>query len=131
MSWEVEYVPEKRLVLLIVQGEIIDEEVQARVPETVRLLREHETGLLLVDCSAATTKASLPCLYRLPDYATELGAPWNTRIAVILPRSPFRIETFHFFALVFRNAGYDILLFDDRTAAENWLERSVPALQTR
>jgi hypothetical protein len=115
--------------LLVVTGEILDEESKAQVAEIIRLLNQHESRLVLMDCSNAVTKASLPGLYRLPDYATELGAPWNIRVAVVIPQTRFRIETFHFFELVFRNAGYDVHLFDDRESAEAWLRRPHP-LQT-
>ena len=129
MAWTVEYVPERDLVLLVVTGDILDEDGRAQVAEIIRLLNEHESTLVLVDCSDAVTKASLPSLYRLPDYATELGAPWNIRVAVVIPQTRFRIETFHFFGLVFRNAGYDLQLFDDRESAEAWLRRP-PSLRT-
>jgi hypothetical protein len=129
MAWTVEYASEMDLVLLVVTGEILDEDSKAQVVETIRLLNKHQSTLVLVDCSNAVTKASLPGLYRLPDYATELGAPWNIRVAVVIPQTRFRIETFHFFELVFRNAGYDVHLFDDRESAEAWLRQPHP-LQT-
>ena len=126
MSWTVEYIPERDLVLIVATGEILDKDGRAQVEETVRLFKEHQSNLVLVDCSDAVTKASLPGLYRLPDYATELGAPWNVRVAVVIPRTRFRFEMFHFFELVFRNAGYDVHLFDDRQGAEEWLLRPPP-----
>jgi|WetSurMetagenome_2_1015567.scaffolds.fasta_scaffold264227_2 hypothetical protein len=126
MAWTVEFVPERDVVLLVVTGDILDEDGRAQVAETIRLLNEHQSTLVLVDCSDAVTKATLPSLYRLPDYATELGAPWNVRVAVVIPQAHFRIETFRFFELVFRNAGYDVHLFDDRESAESWLRRPHP-----
>jgi hypothetical protein len=126
MAWTVEYVPERGLVLLVATGEIVDEDLRAQVAETIRLLNEHQSALVLVDCSNAVTKASLPGLYRLPDYATERGVPWNVRGAVVIPKTRFRIETFHFFELVCRNAGYDVHLFDDRESAEAWLRGPAP-----
>ena len=126
MPWTVEYLAEKDLALIVAIGEILDEDARALVEEILRLLKVHRSNLVLVDCSAAVTKASLPGLYRLPDYATALGAPWNIRVAVVIPLTRFRIETFHFFELVFRNAGYDVRLFDERKAAEEWLQRPAP-----
>jgi hypothetical protein len=126
MPWTVEYLAEKDVALIVATGEILDEDSRAQVVETIRLLKQHRSSLVLVDCSNAVTKASLPGLYRLPDYATELGAPWNIRVAVVIPQTRFRIETFHFFELVFRNAGYDVHLFDEREIAEEWLQRPPP-----
>jgi len=130
MAWTVEYLAEKEMILLVVTGEIVDEDTREKVAETVSLLDEHHSHLVLVDCSAAEIKASLPSLYRLPDYATELGAPWNTRLAVVVSKTRFRMEVFEFFGLVCRNAGYDVRLFDDRQSAEAWLRRP-PAIRTR
>ncbi|MCX6914013.1 MAG: hypothetical protein NT167_13340 [Verrucomicrobia bacterium] len=130
MAWTVEHVPGKDLVLLVVTDELLDEEGKAQVAETVRLLNKHQSTLALVDCSNAVPKVSLPSIYRLPDYATELGVPWNVRIAVVIPQTRFQIEMFHFFELVFRNAGYDTRIFDDRESAEAWLRRP-PPLQTQ
>jgi hypothetical protein len=127
MPWTVEYLAEKDVTLIVATGEILDEDARALVEEIIRLLKEHRSNLVLADCSAAITKASLPGLYRLPDYATALGAPWNTRVAVVIPQTRFRIETFHFFELVFRNAGYNVHLFDEREDAEEWLQRPSPA----
>ena len=129
MAWTVEYVPERDVVLLVVTGEVLDEDGKAQIAETIRLLNEHQSSLVLVDCSNALAKASLPSLYRLPDYATELGAPWNIHVAVVISQTRFRIETFHFFELVSRNAGYDVHLFEDRESAEAWLRR-VDAIRT-
>ena len=123
MPWAIEYIAEKEMASLVVTGDIEDEDCGCQVAETTRLLNEHEARLVLVDCSDSETKASLPGLYRLPDYATQLGAPWNARVAVVVSRTRFRIETFQFFELVFRNAGYDVRLFDDRQSAEGWLNR--------
>ena len=129
MAWTVEFIPESDLVLLVVAGEILDEDGKRQVAEIIRLLNEHQSSLVLVDCSNAVAKTSLPGLYRLPDYATELGAPWTVRAAVVIPLTLFLIERFRFFELVFRNAGYDVHLFDDRESAESWLLRPHP-LQT-
>ena len=126
MAWTIEYLPERALVLLVVTGEIGDQDSSETLAETVRLLNEHQCTLVLVDCADAVTEASLPGIYRLPDHATALGAPWNLRIAVVLPKRRLRIETFHFFALVCSNAGYDVRLFDDRNSAEAWLRLPLP-----
>jgi hypothetical protein len=130
MSCRVEYIPDRELVLIVATGDILDEDGRAQVVETVHLLKQHQSNLVLVDCSEAVTRASLPGLYPLPDYATELGAPWDARIAVVLPRKRFQMEMFHFFELVFRNAGYDIQLFNDRQDAEEWLQKPTSVLTT-
>ena len=126
MPWKVEYVPERELVLAVATDVIFDEDAREQVAETIRLLRRHRAALVLADHAAALTEVRLASLYSLPDYATELGAPWNIHVAVVIPRTRYRLETYEFLELVSRNAGYDLKLFDDREAAENWLLQFFP-----
>jgi len=109
------------MVLLVLTGEIVDQDMYEMLAEATRLLNEHHSILALVDCSEAAAAVSLAGIYGLPDKATALGAPWNLREAVVLPRTRLRLETYQFLALVSRNAGYDVRLLDDRKAAEEWL----------
>jgi hypothetical protein len=45
---------------------------------------------------------------------------------VVLPRTRYRIETYQFFELVCKNAGYDVGLFEQREAAADWLQKAQP-----
>jgi hypothetical protein len=47
-------------------------------------------------------------------------------VAVVLPRTRYRIESYEFFELVCKNAGYDVRLFEVREKAERWLAPSPP-----
>lgn len=123
MSWRVEYLPVTGLVTVTAAGEISDEDSRAQVGRVIGLLKQHQTTLVLADYSEALSTVSLPCLYGLPDYFTQCGGFWNVRVAVVLPRTRYRIETYQFFKLVCSNAGYDVRLFDQREAAEQWLKQ--------
>ena len=122
MSWKVEYLPATGLVAVTAAGEVSDEDARAQVEQVIGLLKQHQTTLVLVDYSEALSEVSLPSLYRLPDSFLQCGGPWNVRVAVVLPHSRYRNETYQFFKLVCGNAGYDVRLFDQRDAAEEWLE---------
>ena len=121
MPWTVQYVPERVMVVLCASGEISSDDAKAQTAEAIRLLNQHQTNCLLVDYSDALSEVSLPSLYWLPDYSSQLGAPWTARIAVLLPRTRYRLESYQFFELVCKNAGYNVKLFDDKEAAEDWL----------
>ncbi len=123
MSWKVEYLPATGLVAVTAAGEVSDEDSRAQVGQVIDLVKQHQTTLGLVDYSEALSEVSLPSLYGLPDYFTQCGGPWNVRVAVVLPRSRYRNETYQFFKLVCGNAGYDVRLFDQREAAEEWIEQ--------
>ena len=127
MPWRVEFDPEKGMVVVTSSGEIRNEDARAQVEATSRLLKQNQASAVLTDYSDALSEVSLPSLYWLPDYYTELGAPWNTRVAVVLPRTRYRVESFQFFELVCKNAGYNVSLFPTREAAEDWLAQTSPA----
>ena len=109
------------MVIVAGAGEIRNEDAKAQAAEAIRLLKQNEASGVLVDYSEALSELSLPELYWLPDYFTTLGAPWDARVAMVLPRTRYRIDTYQFFELVFRNAGYNVKLFEERKEAEAWL----------
>ena len=129
MSWTVEYAPERNLAVVTAFGEMRDEDARAQTFETVHLLKQNHAAAVLVDYSDALLEVSLSTLYWLSDYATQLGAPWDARVAFVLPRRPCQLESYQFFALVCKNAGYDLQLFNDVEAAERWLALAPPTPQ--
>lgn len=126
MPCRAEYAPEAGWVVLTASGEMRDEDARALTAEAIHLLKHHQASGILVDCSDAVSEVSLSRLYRLPDYATELGAPWYARVAVVLPRSRYRLESYEFLELVCKNAGYHAKLFETKETAENWLAETAP-----
>jgi len=79
-----------------------------------------------VDFSNASLEVSLANLYWLPDYYTELGAPNHVRAAMILPGGGAQREAYQFFQTACKNAGYNVQLFDERSAAAAWLHQFRP-----
>jgi hypothetical protein len=126
MPWTVEYAPERGLVLVTASGEIHDEDARAQTVEALHLLQHNQATAILVDYSDALSEVSLAELYWLPDYAAEAGAHWDARVAVGLPRIPYRLESYQFFQLVCKNAGCNVKLFATKEAAEDWLAQTAP-----
>ena len=124
MGWSVGIAPEQDKLVVAGTGEISEEDARAQIGEVVRLLKEHPVSAILVDYSEALSEVSLSGAYRLPDYYAALDGPWQPRVAVVTPRTGYRLETYHFLELVCRNAGYDVKTFDARDAAEDWLLQS-------
>jgi hypothetical protein len=129
MPWKVEYAPEAGMVVVTASGEIHNEDASAQAAEAFRLAEQNQTSVILADYSDALSEVSLPSLYGLPDYYSQLGVPWHARVAVVLPRTRYRIESYQFFELVCKNAGYNVQLFEDRAAAEQWLAEASPVRQ--
>jgi hypothetical protein len=126
MAWTVEYAVERKMVLVTASGEMHDEDARAQTADVVYSLKHNHATGVLVDYVEALLEVSLSRLYWLPDYAAELGAPWDARTAVVLPRIPYRIEAYQFFELVCKNIGYNVKLFETKEAAEAWLTQAAP-----
>ena len=129
MPWTVEYVPEKEMLLVIASGRVLNLDARAQAAAAVGLLKPNQLDSVLVDCSDARLEVSLANLYWLPDYWSELGAPRYVRIAVVLPRTRFNVESYQFFGIACKNAGYNVRLFDGNEAAEAWLHQYRPTQQ--
>ena len=131
MPWTVEYEPERALVVVTGSGKMSDEDASAQTTEAICYLKQNQANAILVDYSDAVSEVSLPTLYWLPDYSSELGAPWNLRVAVLLPPTRYRLESCHFFELVCKNAGYNVRLFATKEAAEAWLAEALATPEGR
>jgi hypothetical protein len=126
MPWEVKYKPEKKMVVVTATGQISDQDGKDQAEKAIRLLQEKQATLVLVDYSEAMSEVSLPNLYSLPDHFSALGAPLHARIAVLLPRTGYRMESYQFFELACKHAGYSVKLFADTAPAEDWLRQGQP-----
>ena len=126
MPWTVEYAPARGLVVITASGEIHDEDARAQTVEALYLLALNQAPGVVADYSDALSEVSLTELYWLPDYAAELSVPWDARIAVVLPRMRYRLESYQFFELVCKNAGYSVKLFETKEAAEDWVAQAAP-----
>ena len=125
MPWTVEYEPERALVVVTGSGKMSDEDATAQTTEAICFLKQNHSNAILVDYSEAVSEVTLSNLYWLPDYSSELGAPWNIQVAVLLPRTQYRLESFQFFELVCKNAGYNVRLFEAKEVAEAWLAEAL------
>ena len=126
MPWTVEYVPEKEMVLVLGSGQVVNQDARAQAVAAFGLLKQNQVDSVLVDCSDARLEVSLANLYWLPEYYSELGAPQYVRIAVVLPRTRYKVESYQFYQIACKNAGYDVKLFDGKEAAEAWLHQYRP-----
>ena len=124
MPWTVDYALGRGTVTVTASGEIHDEDARAQTAEVVYSLKHNRATGVLIDYVDALLEVSLSRLYGLPDYAAELGSPWDARVAVVLPRIQYRIEAYQFFELVCKNIGYNVKLFETKEAAEAWLAQA-------
>jgi hypothetical protein len=126
MAWQVEYLSARGAVVITAAGEVSNEDAKAQVVEALRFLEQNPAAVVLVDYAEALSEVSLPSLYALPNLLSRHGGLWNTPIAVVMPRSRYRLDSYQFLELVCRNAGYHVKLFNQREDAEEWLSQSQP-----
>ena len=126
MSWTVEYVPEKEMVRVVARDQIFTQDARAQAAEATALIKKHDADFVLADYSAVQLEVSLANLYWLPDYYLKLGAPQHIRIAVILSRTGSQLESYQFYQVACKNAGYNVKLFDCADAAERWFGQLRP-----
>ena len=119
--WAVDYLSDTRMIAVTGAGPIADADAKRQSEQAIRLLNETRAERVLVDYGEALSDVSFAVLYWLPRFYRQLGAPAPTRIALVVPRDPRQVESFQFYALACRNAGYNVKLFGSRKAAEEWL----------
>ena len=126
MSWSAEYVAAENQVELAASGPVFNRDAREQAAEVIRLIKRHDADFVLVDYTRVVLEVSLANLYWLPEYYIELGAPQHVHVALILPPGNFQLESYEFFRVACRNAGYKVKLFDSRAAADAWLTTFKP-----
>ena|SRR5579859_2252307 len=122
MTATVEYLPERRTVVVKYAGTITPDVLGRQTQIGIGLLKQHGAYRVLVDCSEidviAVTTADV---YEQPDVYHDQGVPTDTRIALVLPRNEIRTDLFKFYDDTSHNRGYNVELFENGEAAWAWL----------
>ena len=121
-SWKIEYAVAKKMVVITAAGEIFREDARRQAEEASQLMRRHKVNRVLADFSSALVEISLTDLYWLPAYYSTLTASRCFQVAVVVPATGYRIESFKFYALRCVNSGFSVKLFAEPAAAEAWLQ---------
>ncbi|HOX55440.1 MAG TPA: STAS/SEC14 domain-containing protein [Candidatus Paceibacterota bacterium] len=124
MGWEVKHEPHKDWVAVKASGTIQNEDAKAQAAKVICLLKKHKAARVLVDYAKALSEVSLPEVCWLANQATLQDAPWHLRLALVLPVTHYRLDSYQFFELVFRSAGYEVKLFEKREGAARWLAQT-------
>ena len=103
-------------------GYVFHEDARRQAEQVSQLMRQHQVNRVLADFSAALVEISLTDIYWLPGYYSTLTASRCFQIAVVVPVTGYRLESFKFYALRCVNSGFSVKLFTDAAAAEAWLQ---------
>jgi hypothetical protein len=122
--WSVEYAHPKGIVVATARGHIFREDVRRQAEHVSQLLRQHKANRVLADCRTARVEISLTDIYWFPAYYSALTASRRFRIAVMVPATGYRMNSFKFYELRCRNAGFNVKLFSEYSDAEAWLQQT-------
>ncbi|MCX6930012.1 MAG: hypothetical protein NT154_43385 [Verrucomicrobia bacterium] len=117
------------MVVVTATGQVSNQDGKDQAERVIQLLLENQATLVLVDYSEAMSEVSLANLYWLPDHVSARVAPGHARIALLLPRTGYRLESYQFFELACKHDGYSAKLFAETGPAEDWLWQGQPAGQ--
>ena len=121
MNWEMTYVSAKELVLINNPSLISMDEARQQTEKAIRLLWENRATRVLIDCSEAERGPSTAEVWGVVESYHRLGAPDQTRIAIVQCKTVEGISPFALYQVGACNRGYRANLFDSIEAAEAWL----------
>lgn len=120
MEWEIQYIPGKKLIVVVSTGNICMDRVRVQAEEVAGLLRTNQATSVLLDFSRLNPGLSTAELWTAVDYYRRLGLPDLTGIALVQARST--ADPFAFYQLGCFKAGFRVNLFESREVAESWLQ---------
>ena len=123
MPWRISYLAEYAVIETVYAGVLGPQELQAAVLATLEEVRERCTERLLSDCSDLEGGHSVVDLYGLMELLE--GQKWGPRFreALLLPQRALPAEDVRSYETFCVNRGFDVRIFDDRSAALAWLGR--------
>ena len=122
MSWTAQFRPgDVSYVELGYIGMLKAHDLQEALAAGIKLGREHDTWLVLADCSRLDGGHTIVDLFGLAAALAELGAAQRFREALIAPVNPDVAETVKFWETTSLNRGLQVRMFPERDAAVEWL----------
>jgi hypothetical protein len=121
MSYQIQYLQEHAMVLIIVPAVIEPNAAQSATREVIELIKQHHSTRVLCDASRMQLAMSVPDLYRIVELYHSEGMPYGTRIAIAVPQQRDDIEKLEIFGIAALNRGYTVRLFGDMEHARQWL----------
>jgi hypothetical protein len=120
MKWEINYNKNNNIIAAKVEGTIDIESEEKLRNEVFDSMKNNGCRLLLLDLNKAEIGLSTFEIYDIPRKYMEQSVSRNTKMAILYPESESR--DFNFYETVSRNAGYDVMLFQEFEAAMKWLK---------
>ena len=122
MTWRLEFNSTLRIIDLVYVGHVTGPEMKEATTKAIALGKEKGILEVLVDGMEVDLGPSTTDLFELPDkqYPAE-GKSRQSRIALVLPKSPELIKAARFYETACLNRGWCVQLFPNRDEAIQWL----------
>jgi hypothetical protein len=120
MPYTVTYDPDSSFVVTVFQGKITMEEFISEEEQSIALAMENGTRKFLVDLVGYESSLSPGQIYEFPArYQEKLKRP--IYLAVVEPLSEEAREDASFYQTVYRNRGWNVMIFAKKEDAVAWL----------
>lgn len=121
MAWSVQYLPDCAAIETRYAGTITPQELKAAVLRTMDLAREHDTTLLLGDCTELHGGHDIVDLYGIVQLVVGQGLPRVVHEAIVMPQMQSAARDVEFWRTAARNRGLDVTIVKTREEGLAWL----------
>lgn len=121
MPWTIAYNTEKDFILITYSGRVIQSELIEAFKASGELMKQHNTLLILSDCSKMIGGHSVLDLYSLISLYKDTDFPKYFKEAILMPDLNDTVENVQFYETACLNRGYNVKIFNNNTEAINWL----------
>ena len=121
MSFSVEYLEDRDIVMARVVDRISLEDARPLIMEQLRVSRERNCKRFIIDVAGADVELTTLDLFRLADLYEEVEFPRSAKKAIVWPGSDGDGQ-FYEHALQLR--GWNVCLFDEVEDAMSWLGKT-------
>jgi hypothetical protein len=122
MEWTISFLADQQIVLIQTRG-VVDKNTSLEMVKAIpEAMEKHNATRLLIDHSeiSSVSGSTIEVYYR-PQEVAKVGVPVRIKIAEVV--LPSHREHFGFLETVFRNRGFDFLVFSNQEAAIEWLTK--------
>ncbi|MCB0282630.1 MAG: hypothetical protein KDF60_08645 [Calditrichaeota bacterium] len=123
MPWHVKYLDDLQIILVKNSGVLDYNDYKQQTIEARKLVKQHKTHGTLVDDRELINNASEFDLIDMPDLYDELKVNPKSRIAIWVSKEKSSHKQFLFFEEICSKRGWQVKLFEDRSAAISWLKQ--------
>jgi len=121
MGWNINFSGENKLVEIKYFGIVSKKDLEEAFSGAVEHWKEHNTFLILSDCSEMKGGHTLSDLFGIISEMENVDILRNVKEAVIISKNSEPAENIEFWETACRNRGFNVKIFKEKCEAEKWL----------